>query len=81
MVIFTTNTGRRRVFIKGRPGRGPNGESSAKYSSMKPKSNVIVDTRNAVSVATPAAPRGEKKLFFVRILGGEKLSKFGEKCL
>ena len=26
-----------------------------------------------VSVATPAEPRGEKKLFFVQILGGEKL--------
>ena len=27
----------------------------------------------------PAEPRGEKKLFFVQILGGEKLLKFGEK--
>ena len=33
-----------------------------------------------LSVATPAKPRGEKKLFFVQILGGEKLLKFGEKC-
>ena len=33
-----------------------------------------------ISVATPAEPRGEKKLlFFVQILGGEKLLKFGEK--
>ena len=32
-----------------------------------------------VSVAPPAEPRGEKKLFFVQILGGEKLLKFGEK--
>ena len=32
------------------------------------------------SVATPAEPRGEKKLFFVQILGGEKLLKFVEKC-
>ena len=31
-------------------------------------------------VATPAEPRGEKKLFFVQILGGEKLLKFVEKC-
>ena len=31
-----------------------------------------------VSVATPAEPRGEKKLFFVQILGGEKLLKFVE---
>ena len=31
------------------------------------------------SVATPAEPRGEKKLFFVQILGGEKLLKFVEK--
>ena len=33
-----------------------------------------------VGVATPAKPRGEKKLFFVQILGGEKLLKFVEKC-
>ena len=32
------------------------------------------------SVATPAEPRGEKKLFLVQILGGEKLLKFVEKC-
>ena len=31
------------------------------------------------SVALPAEPRGEKKLFFVQILDGEKLLKFGEK--
>ena len=28
-----------------------------------------------VSVATPAEPRGAKKLIFVQILGGEKLLK------
>ena len=33
-----------------------------------------------VSVATPAEPRGEKKLSFVQIVGGEKLLKFVEKC-
>ena len=33
-----------------------------------------------VSVATPAEPRGEKKLFFVQILGGEKLLNLVEKC-
>ena len=33
-----------------------------------------------LGVATPAEPRGEKKLFFVLILGGEKLLKFVEKC-
>ena len=33
-----------------------------------------------ISVATPAEPRGEKKLFFVQILGGEKLLKIVEKC-
>ena len=33
----------------------------------------------SLGVATPAEPRGEKKLFFVQILGGEKLLKFGEK--
>ena len=32
------------------------------------------------SVAPPAEPRGEKKHFFVQILGGEKLLKFVEKC-
>ena len=31
-------------------------------------------------VATPAEPRGEKKTFFVQILGGEELLKFVEKC-
>ena len=37
--------------------------------------------RLLLSVATPAEPRGEKKqLFFVHILGGEKLLKFVEKC-
>ena len=36
-------------------------------------------TSEHVSVALPAEPRGEKKLFFVQILGGEKLLKFGEK--
>ena len=30
-------------------------------------------------MALPAEPRGEKKLFFVQILGCEKLLKFGEK--
>ena len=30
-------------------------------------------------MATPAEPRGEKKLFFVQIFCGEKLLKFGEK--
>ena len=34
----------------------------------------------SVSVATPAEPRGDKKLFFVQILDGEKLLKFVEKC-
>ena len=33
----------------------------------------------SVSVAPPAEPRGEKELFFVQTLGGEKLLKFGEK--
>ena len=42
------------------------------------------DARNTtnpaiLSVPPPAEPRGEKKLFFVQILGGEKLLKFGEK--
>ena len=34
----------------------------------------------SISVATPAEPRGEKKLYFVQILGGEKLLKLVEKC-
>ena len=38
------------------------------------------DALNKVSVATPAEPRGEKKLFLVQILGGEKLLKLVEKC-
>ena len=38
------------------------------------------DSNPYLSVATPAEPRGEKKLFFVQILGGEKLLKFVEKC-
>ena len=33
-----------------------------------------------ISVAPPAEPRGEKKLLFVQISGGEKLLKFVEKC-
>ena len=32
--------------------------------------------QNSLSVATPAEPRGEKELFFVQVLGGEKLLKF-----
>ena len=31
-------------------------------------------------MATPAEPRGEKKLFFVKSLGSEKLLKLVEKC-
>ena len=35
---------------------------------------------NIISVAPPAEPRGEKTtFFFVQILGGENLLKFGEK--
>ena len=34
----------------------------------------------SLSVATPAEPRGEKLLFLVQILGGDKLLKFVEKC-
>ena len=37
------------------------------------------DLHQLLSVAPPAEPRGEKTLFFVQILGGEKLLKFGEK--
>ena len=39
----------------------------------------IFGIQGFISVAPPAEPRGEKKLFFVQILGGEKLLKFGEK--
>ena len=42
-------------------------------------SNADVKATKRLSVAPPAEPRGEKKLFFVQILGGEKLLKFGEK--
>ena len=42
--------------------------------------NRLADLPFFVSVALPAEPRGEKNLlFFVQILGGEKLLKFGEK--
>ena len=42
-------------------------------------SGISVRHEQHVSVALSAEPRGEKKLFFVQILGGEKLLKFGEK--
>ena len=38
----------------------------------------LLESLSSFSVALPAEPRGEKKLFFVQILGGEKLLKFGE---
>ena len=38
------------------------------------------DLPDIISMANPAEPRGEKKNFFVQILGGEKLLKFVEKC-
>ena len=38
----------------------------------------LPSSKQILSVAPPAEPRGEKKLFFVQILGGEKLLKFGE---
>ena len=38
------------------------------------------ESPQSLSVATPAEHRGEKKLVFVQILGGEELLKFGEKC-
>ena len=41
--------------------------------------NAWVAKAHRISVAPPAEPRGEKKLFFVQILGGEKLLKFVEK--
>ena len=40
----------------------------------------VIFNQQELSVATPAEPRGEKKHFFVQILGGEKLLKFVEKC-
>ena len=40
---------------------------------------LMLSSSQYLSVAPPAEPRGEKKLFFVQILGGEKLLKFGEK--
>ena len=33
-----------------------------------------------IGVATPAEPCGEKKFYFLQILGGEKLLKFVERC-
>ena len=41
--------------------------------------NRRISATEIISVAPPAEPRGEKKLFFVQIFGGEKLLKFGEK--
>ena len=53
-------------------------ERSARSLSVP---SIFLDLANGrggfVSVATPAEPRGEKKLF-VQILGGEKLLKFVE---
>ena len=47
--------------------------------NLDPKWESAKVSRKGVSVALPAEPRGEKKLYFVQILGGEKLLKFGEK--
>ena len=44
-----------------------------------PRCSMYLEFRT-VSVAPPAQPRGEKTLFFVQSLGGEKLLKFVEKC-
>ena len=44
------------------------------------KTSARIPSPNLTSVATPAEPRGEKKLFLVQILGGEKLLKIVEKC-
>ena len=46
---------------------------------QKPRKTTQTPRILILSVAPPAEPRGEKKLFFVQILGGEKLLKFGEK--
>ena len=48
------------------------------WSRLVGRSGLLGDRQN-LSVAPPAEPRGEKKLVFVQILGGEKLLKFGEK--
>ena len=51
-------------------------------SSRSPRSPILPAgyPDENVSVATPAEPRGEKKISFVQILGGEKLLKFVEEC-
>ena len=52
-----------------------------RYFSVMSVGNLFAtDGIGSISVAAPAEPRGEKKLFFVQILGGEKLLKFVEKC-
>ena len=58
---------------------GPNSNHRLETTVYRPLDFSSV-TREDLSVATPAEPRGEKKLFFVQILGGENLLSFGEKC-
>ena len=41
---------------------------------------ICLTSDSNLSVAAPAEPRGEKKHFFVQILGGEKLLIFVETC-
>ena len=49
-------------------------------SAPSPLMQTPKELQNIFGVATPAEPHGENKLFFVQILGGEKLVKFFEKC-
>ena len=51
---------------------------SATFKAKRRVRRRLLEVVETVSVAPPAEPRGEKKLFFVQILGGEKLLKFGE---
>ena len=40
----------------------------------------MVSLESFLGVANPAEPRGENKLYFAQLLGGEMLLKFVEKC-
>ena len=71
------------INLWGRSGRGHCRKFSAnfrKISANFPQNFRTLSWRNQISVASPAEPRGEKNFFVVLILGGEKLSKFVEKC-
>ena len=50
------------------------------FKVESPGGKILKKRQKVLAWPPPAEPRGEKKLFFVKILGGEKLLKFVEKC-